>query len=73
MIAYKKWIWIIFFFFSINLESYSEFQIANFVADHPSILKLANVLRDSKETPAGNSVNESLNIQNEKVILIVYY
>lgn len=62
----------IFFFFSINLESYSEFQITNFVADHPSILKLANVLRDSKETPAGNSVNESLNIQNEKVILIFY-
>ncbi|RGB22667.1 hypothetical protein C1646_775732, partial [Rhizophagus diaphanus] len=31
-----------------NLESYTEFEIANFVADHPSILELANILKESK-------------------------
>ncbi|PKC14416.1 hypothetical protein RhiirA5_409466, partial [Rhizophagus irregularis] len=40
-----------------NLESYTEFEIANFVADHPSILELASVLKESKSVTAGNSRN----------------
>ncbi|CAB4465056.1 unnamed protein product [Rhizophagus irregularis] len=40
-----------------NLESYTEFEIADFVADHPPILKLASVLKESKSVTAGNSRN----------------
>jgi hypothetical protein len=42
--------------------------------NQPSILRLANLLHESKESPAGISVNKSLSIhvQNEKVKLIFY-
>ncbi|CAB5193385.1 unnamed protein product [Rhizophagus irregularis] len=40
-----------------NLESYTEFEIAKFIADHPSILELANILKESKSVTAGNSGN----------------
>ncbi|CAB4413185.1 unnamed protein product [Rhizophagus irregularis] len=54
-----------------NLESYTEFEIANFVADHPSILELANILKESKSVTAGNSGNCKLpafSFQKEKAI-----
>ncbi|PKC57490.1 hypothetical protein RhiirA1_399597 [Rhizophagus irregularis] len=54
-----------------NLESYTEFEIANFVADHPSILELANILKESKSVTAGNSGNCKLpafSFQKEKGI-----
>ncbi|CAB5203348.1 unnamed protein product [Rhizophagus irregularis] len=54
-----------------NLESYTEFEIADFVADHPPILKLASVLKESKSVTAGNSRNcklPALSLQKEKGI-----
>ena len=57
---------IIYIFSSINLESYTEFQIANFVADNPSILNLANTLYESKNVAAGSSNNKAV-FQSEMV------
>ncbi|CAB5210761.1 unnamed protein product [Rhizophagus irregularis] len=54
-----------------NLESYTEFEIAKFIADHPSILELANILKESKSVTAGNSGNCKLpafSFQKEKGI-----
>ncbi|GBC42271.2 hypothetical protein GLOIN_2v1791514 [Rhizophagus irregularis DAOM 181602=DAOM 197198] len=54
-----------------NLESYTEFEIADFVADHPSILELASVLKESKSVTARNSRNcklPALSLQKEKDI-----
>ena len=54
---------------SINLGDYTEFEIANFVVDNPSILKLANMLYESKSIAAGSSLNNTkpFVFQNEKV------
>lgn len=38
-----------------KLESYTAFEIANFVTDHPNILELISIIKESKKVSAEHS------------------